>query len=85
MRSASPSGQRVAHVGFERQVGEEGVGEERVVVLTRRDRDDVVSGLAHGRDDRCELDDLGAGPEGDEDAHHARSAGAAVSKNTSSK
>ena len=62
--------QRVADVGFERQVGEEGVGEERVVVLTRRHRDHVVGGLAHGGDDRCELDDLGTGPEGDEDAHH---------------
>ena len=51
------------------QVGEEDVGEHRVVVLPGVDDDVLHPGSSHGVGDRGELDELGPGPDDGDNAH----------------
>ena len=62
-------GERPALVRGELEVLEELVGETRVVVLAGRERMDLVPGPAERDDDGCQLHDLGAGAERDEETH----------------
>ena len=62
-------GQQPALVRVEAELGEEPVGEARVVVLPRRHPRDVMAPVAQCRHDRRELHDLGTGTERHQQTH----------------